>query len=378
MGPFQYGYVVQKIYVVLFNKTMDTKMSDEVKRRARSSDEGKEEAKKEWDKLSEFQRQFRATHKITGQGLIAALQLPSSCLQLLYTRKANPSIKEGTIGAQLRAKLRELMEHPEKFQAINESWASRLRDFFDEHCLDLEKKLGITSLYSTDCEEEIRVHTTRADISADVLLENLKLMDPDLFGKVTKVIRRVFMNAQLCEMPTPIKPAASNGFGTASFILTEFGLYGITAKHVLKCDDHMVVHGFSPQHNEELSERVPKSKNPNCRIDVGWVKPTLTHEHLDIALFELNEAHSFLVNAFMVGKQKLSFQLHVNVSAEYLLNKQVTKYGISTRFTRGKVVHADDYLIEIESTEYGAFCAPGDSGALILIDEPDNRVAIAC
>ncbi len=178
-----------------------------------------------WAALFNFQRKYRRRAHLTAKQLLEQLEVPLVMTQFLCSNTLLPSMKPGTKGFLLREKLVWLAATP--FPPVSEENLSNeemVREFVEDNGAELAK-LGVLTLYVEDdklvvctAEECYNSHGFEQFVSSSSL---------------HFLPRRYTINYYLTALRFPICTAMSLCYGTSTTVLSEAGIVGVTAGHVL-------------------------------------------------------------------------------------------------------------------------------------------------
>jgi hypothetical protein len=139
----------------------------------------------DWDTLYEFQKTFRSRKGISGASLLRLLELSPNALQFMYSKKIQPSKKEGSIGPKLRQALELLMNSPEQQAGLvdDSSLTEKVNDVLlcedneerlkDARILDVvvfEEESNSVIVMCSGRYDEAKVRQTLEELTADLQL----------------------------------------------------------------------------------------------------------------------------------------------------------------------------------------------------------------
>lgn len=189
----------------------------------------------DWDTLYEFQRSFRSKRAISGASLLRLLGLSPNALQYLYSKKIQPSRKDGSIGLELRQALEQLRNSPEQQAALadDSSLTEKVNDVLlcednkerlqDAQILDVvvtDEDSNSVKIMCSGQYDEAKVQQTLSDLTAAFRLHIEEFETAHQLG--------------FYEPPICITSSAKGSLtGTGCVVHNEGGIFGLTAKHVL-------------------------------------------------------------------------------------------------------------------------------------------------
>lgn len=155
-------------------------------------------------------------------------------------------------------------------------------------------------------------------------------------------------------------------------------MFGITAKHVLLGEKLKMIEANIPKIlvNLEKNPISQKFESNAVGIEAGHFSDVDIHPDYDIAIFYPAAKHSYIVNKLRCIDS--GFNISRRPSMSLMPQTVVYKHGVATNVTYGKVLllHKNDPLFYVESTEVGMFATAGDSGSLVIRQDNNNVVGI--
>ena len=194
------------------------------------------EAELNWIPLFNFQKSFREDNGITAACFLRHLNLPMHMAQYLYTHKVVPSIRPASLGRELRVGIFELKKSSQIY-VDDSNFEECVEDSLCKHMDNLKiKDAGVSTIITHDDRSVTVVagkHISKGD-AKDILVD----MDKDLFQNTNVSAVKVFSPLAFYDSPICIKSnMTGSGFGTGTIALSEDGIFGVTAKHVMVGSD---------------------------------------------------------------------------------------------------------------------------------------------
>lgn len=322
----------------------------------------------EWMALHDWASSYRMQQSITVWEFVQMLGLPPSSEYMypLYPsqRQGLPSLKRGSVGAELRSAL---VEGKKNGQLVGKvagppSLAVRAQDHFYMHESELLARAGIFDCFF-EASDPVVVRVVMDDGTEE---ERARPVLEDLYSGWEGLKFEFLRSTNLHENPSNIR--VGNGTGTAFAVTTKFG---ISAGHVLGVEDATVY--WHPSQREWESGKFLET---DAYTNIGHTDSrfVMREKNLDVGFFRLNEK--------LLAKPGMdSFcGYEVRWSDKCLVkdNLNVKKHGSVTGVTFGRVYEKKFCSLKtfvVQSVVIGPFALKADSGSLVL-DEQHNVLGI--